>query len=87
MLICCVTLEASFQCFVPKHLGSMLIASPLASLSRSGHIALPLIPDTEPLFTPISVAVVLQLLAYYTALNRGCPIDKPRNLAKSVTVE
>ena len=45
------------------------------------------IPDTEPLFTPISVAVVLQLLAYYTALKRGYPIDKPRNLAKSVTVE
>ena len=45
------------------------------------------IPDTQPLFTPISVAVVLQLLAYYTALKRGYPIDKPRNLAKSVTVE
>ncbi|UCH89911.1 MAG: glutamine--fructose-6-phosphate transaminase (isomerizing) [Thermoplasmata archaeon] len=45
------------------------------------------IPDVPPLFTPVPVAVVLQLLAYYTARNRGCPIDKPRNLAKSVTVE
>jgi glucosamine--fructose-6-phosphate aminotransferase (isomerizing) len=45
------------------------------------------IPDTQPIFTPLPVAVVLQLLAYYTARNRGCPIDKPRNLAKSVTVE
>ena len=35
-----------------------------------------------------SLAVVpLQLFAYYVALNRGCDIDKPRNLAKSVTVE
>jgi len=31
--------------------------------------------------------VPLQILAYYVALNRGCDIDKPRNLAKSVTVE
>jgi glucosamine--fructose-6-phosphate aminotransferase (isomerizing) len=45
------------------------------------------IPDVHPLFTPIPVAVVLQLLAYYTARERDCPIDKPRNLAKSVTVE
>jgi glucosamine--fructose-6-phosphate aminotransferase (isomerizing) len=45
------------------------------------------IPDTPPLFTPIPIAVVLQLLAYYTAKKRDCPIDKPRNLAKSVTVE
>jgi glucosamine--fructose-6-phosphate aminotransferase (isomerizing) len=45
------------------------------------------IPDIQSLFTPIPIAVVLQLLAYYTAKNRGLPIDKPRNLAKSVTVE
>lgn len=36
---------------------------------------------------PFLYVLVLQLLAYYTALYRGCPIDKPRNLAKSVTVE
>jgi glucosamine--fructose-6-phosphate aminotransferase (isomerizing) len=45
------------------------------------------IPNVQPLFSPISVAIVLQLLAYYTARKRNCPIDKPRNLAKSVTVE
>ncbi|MGA1866297.1 MAG: glutamine--fructose-6-phosphate transaminase (isomerizing) [Thermoplasmatota archaeon] len=44
-------------------------------------------PRVDPLFSPIPISVVLQLLAYYTADNRGCPIDKPRNLAKSVTVE
>lgn len=45
------------------------------------------IPDTHPLLTPLLAAVPLQLLAYYMAVNRGCDVDKPRNLAKSVTVE
>ncbi len=45
------------------------------------------IPSTQELLAPILSSVVLQLLAYYTALARGCSIDKPRNLAKSVTVE
>jgi len=44
-------------------------------------------PDCLPEIAPIPASVVLQLLAYYTAKERGCPIDKPRNLAKSVTVE
>lgn len=44
-------------------------------------------PDHGPLFSPISISVVLQLLAYYAADMRKCSIDKPRNLAKSVTVE
>jgi glutamine---fructose-6-phosphate transaminase (isomerizing) len=45
------------------------------------------IPQNSELLSPILSVVVLQLLAYYTALARGCSIDKPRNLAKSVTVE
>ncbi len=45
------------------------------------------IPDTEPMLLPQLGVVPLQLLAYYIALERGCDIDKPRNLAKSVTVE
>ncbi|MGP8337057.1 MAG: glutamine--fructose-6-phosphate transaminase (isomerizing) [Methanosarcinaceae archaeon] len=45
------------------------------------------IPASHVLLSPILSSVVLQLLAYYTALERGCSIDKPRNLAKSVTVE
>ncbi len=44
-------------------------------------------PDVPALFTPIPIAVVLQLFAYYVAKERNCPIDQPRNLAKSVTVE
>jgi len=45
------------------------------------------LPKTNYLFTAITYSVALQLLAYYTAKKRGCEIDKPRNLAKSVTVE
>ncbi len=43
--------------------------------------------ETPPLFSPIPVIVALQLWAYYLAKARGCPIDKPRNIAKTVTVE
>ena len=49
--------------------------------------ALLTIPETEPLFLPSLSVIPLQLFAYYVALQRGCDIDKPRNLAKSVTVE
>lgn len=45
------------------------------------------IPDTEPIFAPLLGIIPMQLLAYYIALARGCDVDKPRNLAKSVTVE
>jgi len=45
------------------------------------------IPATHPLLTPILVAIPLQLYAYYIAVAKGCDVDKPRNLAKSVTVE
>jgi len=45
------------------------------------------IPDCDPLIATIPAAVALQLLAYQVARHRGCPIDQPRNLAKSVTVE
>ncbi len=46
-----------------------------------------LVPKTDPLFAAPSEIVPLQLLAYYVAKENGCDIDKPRNLAKSVTVE
>ena len=45
------------------------------------------VPDTHPLLLPSLDVVPMQLFAYYVALQRGCDIDKPRNLAKSVTVE
>ncbi len=45
------------------------------------------IPATLPLVAPILTVIPLQLLAYYASVARGCDVDKPRNLAKSVTVE
>jgi len=45
------------------------------------------IPVTLDLLTPILTSIPLQLLSYYVAVNRGCNVDQPRNLAKSVTVE
>ena len=46
-----------------------------------------LVPDTHPMLLPSLDVIPMQLFAYYVALMRGCDIDKPRNLAKSVTVE
>jgi glutamine---fructose-6-phosphate transaminase (isomerizing) len=45
------------------------------------------IPATTPLLTPVAMTIPLQLLAYHIAVRRGCDVDQPRNLAKSVTVE
>ncbi len=45
------------------------------------------LPDAEDLFLPLISVVAMQLIAYYTAVQKGCDVDKPRNLAKSVTVE
>jgi glucosamine--fructose-6-phosphate aminotransferase (isomerizing) len=45
------------------------------------------VPASPPLLTPVLTVIPLQLLAYHIAVLRGCDVDKPRNLAKSVTVE
>ena len=45
------------------------------------------VPRTSPLLTPILLAIPMQLLAYHIAVRKGCDVDQPRNLAKSVTVE
>jgi glucosamine--fructose-6-phosphate aminotransferase (isomerizing) len=45
------------------------------------------LPDVDPLITPLLSVVPAQLLAYYTSLGKGLDVDKPRNLAKSVTVQ
>ena len=45
------------------------------------------VPDTHEPLQPLLSVIPLQLLAYHAAVIRGCNVDKPRNLAKSVTVE
>jgi glucosamine--fructose-6-phosphate aminotransferase (isomerizing) len=68
--------------------------SPLVAVGFEGDTELPKFVDdvigireVAPVFSPVPVIVVLQLWAYYLAKARGCPIDKPRNIAKTVTVE
>jgi glucosamine--fructose-6-phosphate aminotransferase (isomerizing) len=68
--------------------------SPLIALAEEGDEAIKelsdlviTVPRVDAMFSPVVNIVALQLLAYYTAKERGCPIDFPRNLAKSVTVE
>jgi glucosamine--fructose-6-phosphate aminotransferase (isomerizing) len=53
--------------------------------SKADHVLS--IPPVPPLLAPILAVVPLQMLAYYIAVRRGCDVDQPRNLAKSVTVE
>jgi len=56
------------------------------SIKKHAHYVV-YVPSIHQLLTPLLVALPLQLLAYYIAVNRGCDVDQPRNLAKSVTVE
>jgi glucosamine--fructose-6-phosphate aminotransferase (isomerizing) len=69
-------------------------SSPVIALAEEGDESIGSIadsvitvPQVDAIFSPVVNTVALQLLAYYTAKERGCPIDFPRNLAKSVTVE
>jgi len=68
--------------------------SPLIVLAEEGNEAIEELaefviftPRIDAILSPVPNSVALQLLAYHTAKERGCPIDTPRNLAKSVTVE
>ena len=58
----------------------------MAGVLDANDMMLPM-PETTPLLTPIVMTIPLQLLAYHIAVRRGCDVDQPRNLAKSVTVE
>lgn len=65
----------------------MICTESLAEKARREADVLWSIPDTESLFAPLLAVIPAQLLAYAMAVSRGCDVDKPRNLAKSVTVE
>ena len=65
---------------------------PVLAVTHSGKLPINVeaafeIPASEPEVDPILLNIPLQLLAYHVALKKGCDIDRPRNLAKSVTVE
>lgn len=69
--------------------GGQIIAVATEGDQEIGHLANHVfyVPDTPDPLQPLVTVVPLQLMAYYAALARGCNVDKPRNLAKSVTVE
>ena len=64
-----------------------VFADPHAGLEASSDLLVVMMPSCPEYIKPIVYTVALQLLAYYVALNKGTDVDKPRNLAKSVTVE
>ncbi len=68
--------------------GTLIVVTTEGNRSLNGkadHVVY--VPDAPPLVLPLLLVVPLQLLAYHIALLRGCDVDQPRNLAKSVTVE
>ena len=71
---------------VARTLRARLLVLPGRLVNRSGRLVLRL-PEHAGLLSPIVHTIPLQLLAYHTAVIRGTDVDKPRNLAKSVTVE
>jgi glucosamine--fructose-6-phosphate aminotransferase (isomerizing) len=76
-----------------KARGGMIIALATKGDDRLDHILDPLLdskislPAAPPLVAPVITVIPLQLLSYHVAVRRGCDVDQPRNLAKSVTVE
>jgi glutamine---fructose-6-phosphate transaminase (isomerizing) len=69
--------------------GQVILFADKKGIAKIGHLAVAAIelPECDPFVAPILYSVPVQLLAYYVALLKGTDIDKPRNLAKSVTVE
>ena len=66
---------------------SLLICDETFEVSSDVATDILRIPHIDELFMPIPTCCAFQMIAYYTAVLRGCDVDKPRNLAKSVTVE
>ena len=65
----------------------LLFAKEGIDIDKDAYRKIVYLPKVEDMFMPIVSIAALQLLAYHTAVIRGCDVDKPRNLAKSVTVE
>ena len=67
--------------------GSKVILVTTESIDTGGFEYVLRLEETSRCLMPVQIIILLQLLAYYVASIKGCDIDKPRNLAKSVTVE
>ena len=95
LVVCPMTQDSLFEKMMGnirevKARGAVVMAitqqknSAAASMAADVVVA---IPDVDPLLAPIAAITSMQLFAYYMAVLKGCDVDKPRNLAKSVTVE
>jgi glucosamine--fructose-6-phosphate aminotransferase (isomerizing) len=69
--------------------GKVILIADAKGIAKAGNLAAATIeiPESDPFVTPILYSIPIQLLAYYVAILKGTDVDKPRNLAKSVTVE
>ena len=69
--------------------GRVILIADAKGIAKAGSLAAATIeiPESDPFVTPILYSIPVQLLAYYVAILKGTDVDKPRNLAKSVTVE
>ncbi|MCA0448571.1 MAG: glutamine--fructose-6-phosphate transaminase (isomerizing) [Proteobacteria bacterium] len=69
--------------------GQVILIADAKGIAKAGSLATATIeiPESHPFVTPILYSIPVQLLAYYVAIRKGTDVDKPRNLAKSVTVE
>ena len=76
---------SNIQEFITRGAKTFVITSP--NINESQFFKVINIPDTEPCLSPVLSIIPLQLLAYYISKEKGLDVDKPRNLAKSVTVE
>jgi len=74
----------SSSCHMPNNLADEEVVIPDCHPRLSSPIV---IPDCHPAVAPILASIPVQLLSHYIVVERGCDVDKPRNLAKSVTVE
>lgn len=83
----CGKMESNIKEVVTRGAFVVLLANNATKPAHSSFSEVITVPETLPLLTPLSAVAALQLLAYYVAQNLGYDIDKPRNLAKSVTVE
>jgi glucosamine--fructose-6-phosphate aminotransferase (isomerizing) len=93
-VIAVVTRDSNYEAVLTNIKAIKARGSPLLALTEEDDDVLAdladsviTVPQIDPLFSPVVNIVTLQLLAYHTARERGCPVDFPRNLAKSVTVE
>jgi glutamine---fructose-6-phosphate transaminase (isomerizing) len=94
LVVCCLTQETLLDKMISnirevKARGAVVMAITQESNTEVEKVADTVIkiPDINSAIAPVVAVTPMQLFAYYMAIEKGCDVDKPRNLAKSVTVE